>query len=367
MAELGRSLIDELEDVVARKDVRSRAAMMRRVTDLFMMNGAGLSQDHIAMFDEVMSRLLAAIDALARAAFGDQLARMPHAPPRTLRTLALDDAIEVAGPVLTRSASISDETLVETANTKSQAHLHAIAQRPTISPPVTDVLVERGDQQVIRTTAANPGARFSEHGCAQLAVRSKDDSVLAVSVLARNDIPREHMLSLFKTASEAVRRDLRAADPRKAQLYGYMVSQARSRIEDQIRDNSDQYAAARAEVAALREAGELTPARLLAFARAGKFDETTIALSLLCDLPIAHVEQVIVHGHTDQLLVLARAIDLSWETTMALLLMRSGDRTAAMASLERTRASFLKLQPETARSAIQFYRLRARASTPRRG
>jgi hypothetical protein len=52
---------------------------------------------------------------------------------------------------------------------------------------------------------------------------------------------------------------------------------------------------------------------------------------------------------------------------MALLLMRSGDRTAAMASLERTRASFLKLQPETARSAIQFYRLRARASTPRRG
>ena len=160
LAELGRSLIDELEDVIARKDVRSRAAVMRRVSDLFMMNGAGFSQEHVSMFDEVMSRLIAAIDGLARVTFGDQFARMPHAPPRTLRMLALDDAIEVAGPVLTRSQGISDDTLVETANTKSQAHLHAIAQRPTISAPVTDVLVDRGDQQVVRATAANPGARF---------------------------------------------------------------------------------------------------------------------------------------------------------------------------------------------------------------
>ncbi len=365
LAELGRSLIDELEDVIARKDVRSRAAVMRRVTDLFMMNGAGFSQEHVAMFDEVMSRLIAAIDGLARVTFGDQFARMPHAPPRTLRMLALDDAIEVAGPVLTRSQGISDDTLVETASTKSQAHLHAIAQRPTISAPVTDVLVDRGDQQVVRATAANPGARFSERGCAQLALRSRDDGELARSVLARSDIPREHLLSLFKTASEAVRGELRAADPRKAQLYGYMVSEATSQIETQVRENSAQYAAARAEVLALQQAGELTEARLLEFARGGKFDETTIALSLLCDLPIAHVERAIAHGHTDQTLVLARAIDLSWETTMALLMMRSADRSAAMASLERTRASFFKLQPETARSAIQFYRLRARAAMPR--
>ena len=118
-------------------------------------------------------------------------------------------------------------------------------------------------------------------------------------------------------------------------------------------------------VLSLQQAGELTEARLLEFARGGKFDETTIALSLLCNLPIAHVERAIAHGHTDQTLVLARAINLSWETTMALLMMRSADRSAAMASLERTRASFFKLQAETARSAIQFYRLRARAAMPR--
>ena len=100
------------------------------------------------------------------------------------------------------------------------------------------------------------------------------------------------------------------------------------------------------------------------FAQARKFDEATIALSLLCDLPVGHIEQVIVHNHADQLFVLAKAIDLSWETTRAIMIMQAPTKSDNREALEANCASFMKLQPKTARAALQFYRLRARAATP---
>ena len=72
-----QSLIDELEAAIAKQDLHRRAAVMRRLTDFFIVDSVGLSEEHIAMFDDVMSRLIVAIDRSARAEFGDMLARHP--------------------------------------------------------------------------------------------------------------------------------------------------------------------------------------------------------------------------------------------------------------------------------------------------
>src|SRR4029077_13513784 len=112
-AAAAQSLIDELEDAITKQNLRQRAAVMRRVTDLFILNGAGFSEDHVAMFDDVMCRLVAAIDKSARAEFGNLLARCSNAPRKTSRILALDDEIAVAGPMLSQSGCLDEETLVE--------------------------------------------------------------------------------------------------------------------------------------------------------------------------------------------------------------------------------------------------------------
>jgi uncharacterized protein (DUF2336 family) len=355
------SLIDELETAIARKDMRQQSEVMRRVTDLFMRQGAGFSKDHVDMFDEVMSRLVLAIENAARATFGQMLASLPNAPPKTSRLLALDNEIAVAGPVLSRSQVLTDDVLIETALTKSQDHLLAISQRPTIASTVTDVLVERGNQPVVVSTAANTGAEFSEFGFSTLATRAKDDTELARAVWLRNDIPRPHLLRLFAEASEAVRKELESADRTKTELYRYMIAEATNQIQAKVRERSEGYAAAKERVEALRKSGALDNARVMAFAQEKKFDETTVALSLLCDLPIGHIEQVIVHNHLDQLFVLTKAVDLSWDTTRAILLMQAGRSDE---NLEAACERFMRLQPTTARAALQFYRLRARAATP---
>jgi uncharacterized protein (DUF2336 family) len=360
-ADAPKSLIDELEDAIAHTDLRHRAAVMRRLTDLFIMNGGGFSEEHIAMFDEVMSRLVVAIDTSARAEFGDLIAKNPNAPTRTSRLLALDDEIKVAGPILSHSKALDEATLIEGAKTKSQDHLYAISLRDTIGEAVTDILVERGDTEVVRSTAQNPGAKFSDFGHSTLVTRSREDGELALRVWLRSDIPREHLLSLFAAASEDVQRQLESADRQKVQLYRYLVAQAKSQIQTKMRENSSSYAQARPRVEALHRSGGLNGEALAAFAQAGKFDEVTVALSLLCDLPIGHVERAIVHHRADHLMVLAKALGLSWETTRAILQMRGPVRSLGAAEMEANAQSFAKLQQKTAISAMHFYRLRARA------
>jgi uncharacterized protein (DUF2336 family) len=355
-------LIDELEVAIAKKDMRRQADIMRRVTDLFMLHGAGYSAEHVAMFDDVMSRLVAAIESSARASFGEQLAKFSVVPPKTIRALVLDDAIEVAGPALRTVEGIDEDMLVECASTKSQDHLLAISARSSISEPVTDVLVELGNRQVVARVAANAGAQFSDLGCRKLADRATSDGELAQHVWSRHDIPRQHLLRLFAIASEAVRKELEAADRAKADLYRYMVAEAAIRIQSSARQSSKGFELARREVELLYCAGDLGKPKLLEYAETKEFDKTTIALSLLCDLPIGHIERIIAEEHLDQILVLAKAIDLSWETTRAILLMGTPVKADVRRKLEACHGSFLKLQPKTAKAAIQFYRLRARAT-----
>ena len=156
--------IGELQSAIAAIDSGQCATALRRIADLFLSGSARYSGDQIALFDEIMGRLVAEVDFSVRASFGERLARDAYAPPQTMRLLALDDAIEVAGPVLLQSMRLDEDTLVEGARTKSQDHLLAISGRERLTPAVTDVLVERGDRRVAIGVAGNLGAEFSDFG-----------------------------------------------------------------------------------------------------------------------------------------------------------------------------------------------------------
>jgi len=356
-----QSLIDALEDAISHKDIGARAELIRAITQLFTSSCARLSDEHVALFDDVMGQLLDEIDHSARAAFGIQLAEIPNAPPKIIHALALDDSIEVAGPVLSRSERLDESSLVESAKTKSQDHLLAISRRHSLGEAVTDVLVERGNQQVAISVAANLGAKFSEFGYSTLVERAQNDDDLALGVLSRPEIPRQHLLSLVNSASESVQRKLEATDPRKVALIREMVAQASDQIQETSRESSAAFAWARSQVESLHFFGKLSEAQLFEYARTGKFYETVVALSLMGEMPIGVVERAIVNDDTDQLLVLAKSICLSWETTKAILLVQLLDSSRSTEDLARLLVSFTKLRPETAKKAVQFYRFQEKS------
>lgn len=97
------NLLEELQAALSHGTVVRRVEALRRVTDLFVGNAVDYSDEHIRVFDDVFQCLIEQIETSARTLLADRLAPIAAAPPKIIRTLALDEVIEVAGPVLSKS------------------------------------------------------------------------------------------------------------------------------------------------------------------------------------------------------------------------------------------------------------------------
>ena len=136
---------------------------------------------------------------------------------------------------------------------------------------------------------------------------------------------------------------------------------ASQHIQTRARENSPQFDAAYGNVQWMHAAGTLDEAALTKFAAGGRFDETVVALSFMCDLPIALIERAMVDQKSEQLVLVAKAAGLSWDTVKAMLSLQERPR-ADDAALEHAHETFTNLNVEAAKKAIQFYRLRQRAA-----
>src|SRR5580693_341826 len=205
------SLIPELEDVIRHGTRAKRVDALQRITALFLDGAKGYSDAHVDVFDDVFGLLIEEIETKARAELSRHLAPVGNAPVRVLRTLANDDDIAVAGPVLKYAPRLAETDLVDVAKTKSQAHLQAISARPALGEAVTDVLVRRGDREVARRVADNRDAPISQNGFVSLVKRAQYDGILAEKAGPPPNIPEPMFQELLTKATAVVRSRLLAA------------------------------------------------------------------------------------------------------------------------------------------------------------
>src|ERR1039458_10178237 len=165
------SFLHELEVAVSRGSAESRERALWYATDILI--AGRYTDDEIWMFGEVIGLLERDIAVAARAQLAKRLARADNAPTTIINKLAFDDSIDVAGPVLRYSERLDVRALVANARSKGQLHLLAISQRKSIGEDVTDVLVSRGNREVVRSVATNDGARFSNFGILNMTKRSE--------------------------------------------------------------------------------------------------------------------------------------------------------------------------------------------------
>jgi uncharacterized protein (DUF2336 family) len=353
-------LIDELETALASGTTTRRIEILTSVTDLFVGNASRFSEDQINLFDDVMARLVNVIEAKSRAKLAQRLAPIPNAPSHVIYMLAFDDDIDVARDVLAQSDRLRDADLVANATSKSQQHLFAISRRRALSEAVTDILVERGDRNVVHSVVKNSGARFSDAGFRLLVKRSAGDDALATDVGLRRDIPRLHFLMLLEKASSEVRARLSAENPDAGIAIDGVVAEVVDGIRDDARNASPDFAAARTAVERQNRIRRIGEAEIYQYARERKFEETAIALSILCDTPIDVVERALLDPGAEIVLILAKVAGLSSTTTKAILLLRAADRGMSAKDLEQALSSFTRLQPDTARRVLGFFRTRVK-------
>jgi uncharacterized protein (DUF2336 family) len=356
------SLIDEIQDTRVSQLTKKQLRALTRITDLFIAGSGRHSKQQIELFDEVFETLVAVIELETRVKLARHIATMPHAPAALVRAFAFDDAIAVAAPVLSQSTALSDTDLVANASTQGQGHLHAIARRRSISEVITEILVERGEPNVVRTVAKNAGARFSDGSFRELVARAGDDAQLAVHVGARHDIPRHHFLKLLETASASACAKIAAANPQFTDTVQGAVTEVIDDINLEVRKKSPDHARARSRVKRLQIWHELGEGNVHAAARSQNFEQTVMALSVLACCPIEMAERAILNENPGVVQVIAKAAGCSWVTVKALLLMTVADRRMSKADLERARKNFERLETGTAKRVLEFYDARRNTS-----
>jgi uncharacterized protein (DUF2336 family) len=358
------NLLDELQSTLAHGTVARRVETLRRVTDLFINGAVDFSNEQIALFDDVFQCLILHIETSAKALLSNRLAPIDTAPPLTIRTLAFDDVIEVAGPVLSRSERLDDEALIETARNKSQAHLMAISTRRVLSGAVTDVLVLRGNDEVIQSTVNNPGAEFTERGFNRLVNRAEGDDNLATCVGLRPSIPRHLYLKLLAKASATVRARLEAANPQQAGEVPGAVREATRRARSASSAIAEQTAIAHALVKSLFEDGRLDEHQLASFAEGGKFDETNASIAALANVPVTIAENMMVETRAEGVMILAKVAGISWSTVKAIINMRDELSDGEPTDVAACKDTYERLRPSTAQQVLRFHRMQQAAPSP---
>ncbi|MGB3446176.1 MAG: DUF2336 domain-containing protein [Xanthobacteraceae bacterium] len=351
------NLLDELQTALAHGTVAHRVETLRRVTDLFLHAADDYSDEQIGLFDDVFHCLMRHIETSAKIMLSNRLAPVAKAPPQTVKTLAFDDLIEVAAPMLAQSERLTDDMLIANVRSKSQAHLLAISGRRSLSGAVTDVLIERGNGEVLQRTASNPGATFSENGYRGLLAHAERDEGVAVCLGLRPSIPRHHFLKLIARASASVRDRLAEAHPGRVADISAAVAAVTKQATTAPESISAATEMAHGLVQLLYDDGRLDEREISRFASADKFDETNAALACLAKVPVSLAETMMVESHIEGILILAKVCDLSWPTVQLIIAMRAKLTGTPSADLEETRLTYERLRLSTAQQVLRFHKM----------
>src|ERR1700681_2829557 len=139
---------------------------------------------------------------------------------------------------------------VANALSRSQSHRPPISQRKSLEHAVTDVLVTRGNREVVNSVAKNDGARFSGFGFLHMIKRAEGDSILAEQLGLRKDIPRHLFQQLIAKASDDVRKRLERERPAMVGQIQNSVTDVTGELHSKFGPASKSYFDAKRTVAA---------------------------------------------------------------------------------------------------------------------
>jgi uncharacterized protein (DUF2336 family) len=349
------ALIADLETAMPQRSPLQRAAMLRKVTGLFLAAVDQLNENQISVFDEVMVRLIESAETCVLVELATTLSDLSAAPMAVVRRLARHAEIEVATPILAVSCRLSEVDLIEIAKSRGPGHSLAIARRKALDETLIDVLISRGNSDVWKALARNGAAQFSENGYAILVSKAKKDAELTQSLALRADISTALLQQLLQQTSRAVRtRVLKVAPMEIAEKLRTAIA---ATVGEAELDAPIPFDLAQAEhvVHELSRAGKLVDRTVKRFAIDGELANVVAALALLSSVKTETIVPLLNNVRPDGLIVASRASRLDWSTTSMILRNRLPGSPPSEEMLAAGKAAFDSLQVSVAQRAIRFW------------
>jgi uncharacterized protein (DUF2336 family) len=358
-------LIAELDHVLRASSPDRHARMLRQVAALFIEDAHRLTERQIGVFDDILVRLTEDVKLRTLTTLSRSIADLRAVPRELARRLANHDDPDVAAPILRQCDCIADADLIDIAWMRAEGHLCAIAGRKTVNRDLADVLLMRGDSNVLRALAGNPGAEINSTGFAMLVDAAARDEDIACSLVARGDLPHAALGELIARVTPRLQaRLLKTAVPAVRDAIRTIIDANAARAATNKPAPVD-YTDARATVMALNNAGQLNDSSVNRFAIRGERSNVVAALSHLATVPIETIEPLMDATEINGLVIACKASRLDWNTAAAIIKARKTGPTTAPHELDRARDMFEALPLSTAQRTIRFGSIKDLTATAR--
>jgi len=335
----------------------SRRALLRELTDHFF-GATTRTTTEDDLYGSVLSDLAADMEAAVRRELSARFATRPDAPRALIRRLANDEA-EIAGEVLRVSSVLTEEDLLGVVRTRGQDHLRAVSSRADVSEALSDVIVERGDDETLGHLLRNDGARLSRSASEAAVERAKANPELHAATVERSSLPPDLLNEMYFVVEARLRQHIlgqnAAMDP---VLLESALAAGRTRVATDDGALPADYGSSLNYVGELRAAGQLSPQMLARFLRSGSRTPFLIALAQLADVDFHTARQIVERREVDALAVVCKAADLDRALFLTFVVIILNDDGDAMSRAHVYGRLYAELTRDQALRTVRFWRMR---------
>lgn len=354
------SAVSRLPDLIALAEEGSsekRRALLRELTEHFFGAPTRTSTED-DLYGAVLAKLADDMEIAVRTELSARFANAPDAPHALIRRLANDEAA-VAGAVLAHSPVLTDEDLLGVVRHHGQDHLRAVSARPSVSEAVSDVIVERGDDETLGTLLRNDGARLSRKASEAAVERAKANPALHEATVSRAGLPADLLNDMYFVVEARLRSQILEQNARMdPALLDAALAAGRTRVATNDGALPADYSECLAYVEELKAAGQLTPRMLARFLRSGSKTSFLIALAQLSDIDFHTARQIVERRELDALAVVCKAADLDRALFLTYAVVLLNDDGDAMAKAHAYARMYAELSREAALRTLRFWRMR---------
>jgi len=349
--------LQELIDLAGEPSSARRRELLREVTDLFFMAPDAHGPREMGLFDDVLLALSTEMETEVQAELAGRMADAEKPPRALLRTLAAAP-IAVADPLLRRSSALTEDDLLHVAATQGQAHLRAISGRAEVSRAVSEVIVDRGDDQTLHTLLRNDRADLSREASEKAVSRAAENPALHAAVVERQALPVDLLNEMYFVVEARLREQITtknaAIDP--AALDAALET-GRKRMATRDGALPPDFAEAEAHIRTLKARKAITPTTLVSLLRSGERTRFLVALCELSDIDFHTARRIVERKDLDALAIVCKAADFDRALflTFAVLILDPGK---GMAKAEEYGRLYADLPKDAALRTMRFWKMR---------
>lgn len=339
-------MLHSLFKLAAESSSDARRRLLQAVTDLFFCDPepTGMSKHH---YGEIALRALPHLDPQARQGYADEVAAEPNLPRSVANALAGDPDGEVARLVLRLSPVLTDRDLAAIALNQSQAHLTAIAERVRLSENITDILVERGDDDVLKTVGGNEGAAFTEEGFEKLLDRGREAAAIPLAVAVRTDLSEARAERVLRVLAELGEQG--EIDPdSEAAAIARLARRQRLEVSQLITD-------LKGETRVLDEI-------VVMLADEDRAYHLAQVLARISDISVEQALRALLQRDVSGIALACRALDIGIPGFAAVLALRARRLMFANKDTEEDLRRYAQIEPAAAIRGMRFIRMKARVA-----